>query len=259
MAEINWTVIIYLVVGLFALSGFFKGWWKEAVTTFFLVILVILLQLPGVATAVVDLINTGITFIWNIIPDSIKTFLQDVFANVFGISTASTDSPPLFDPGSATTWIIFLIAFMVIAILISRANLRRDWNKPGKYYVPTFAGSILGGLLGGLNGFILISLLRAYLTGTNLPTSSTASIGQLSATSNSVGMATVGFQATAVPQYSLLDNFGPWIVIVGGMVIFIAAINARYERKGLNFSPKKDKAPYGYTPYELMIKPAEKK
>ena len=50
--EINWSAITYYVIGLFALSGFFRGWWKEAITAFFLGILVFLLRTPDVALTI---------------------------------------------------------------------------------------------------------------------------------------------------------------------------------------------------------------
>ncbi len=257
MAEINWTVITYLVVGLFALSGFFKGWWKEAITTIFLVLLVSLLQLPGVATMVVDFINRIISFIWNILPPGIQDFLYNMMANVFGVTTASASTPPLFDPSSATTWIIFLIMFMILAIIIGRTGLQRDLHGQGRYYAPTFVGSISGGLLGALNGFILINLIKAYLTGASLPTSSMASSSQYaSPASSSMGVASVGFQATAVPQYSILDSFIPWIVILIGMGLFAAALGTRFSRQGLNVSAKK--IPPGYKGYDVVLKPPVK-
>jgi hypothetical protein len=260
MAEINWTVITYLVVGLFALSGFFKGWWKEAITAGFLVFLVFLLQQPEVATAVVDFINTIIMAIWNILPPGIKDFLYSMMANVFGVTTASADTPPLFDPGSATTWIIFLIVLMILAVIVGRLGLRRDLNGQGSYYAPTFVGSILGGLLGALNGFIIINLIKAYLVGINLPTS-TAANQYVVPTGGTVGVASVGFQATAVPQYSILDSFIPWIVIVGGMLVFITALGTRFNRQGLNVSPKKAskrEVVFGYKPYDVILKPPVK-
>ena len=49
--EINFTVLTYFAIGLFALNGLFRGWWKEAISTFFLILLVFLLQQPGVAAS----------------------------------------------------------------------------------------------------------------------------------------------------------------------------------------------------------------
>ena len=45
MVEVNWTLLTYLFIALFALGGYFKGWWKEAIVTVFLTVLVLLLQL----------------------------------------------------------------------------------------------------------------------------------------------------------------------------------------------------------------------
>ena len=45
--QINWMVLTYFVIGLFILNGFFRGWWKEAITLSFLAILGILFTAAG--------------------------------------------------------------------------------------------------------------------------------------------------------------------------------------------------------------------
>lgn len=257
MVQVNWTIVTYFVVGLFALSGFFKGWWKEAVTSFFLGVLVFLLLQSSVATTFISTINTLLTTVWNILPSSITSVLQTLFADVFGVSTASTGGALVFDPSNPTTWLVILIIFMIVAILIGRLGLRRDLTGAGRFYAPTFTGSILGGLLGGLNGFIIINLIKGYLQGTNLPgTTGVTGMVATTAASNSIGVANVGIQATNLPQYSILDSFIPWIVIVIGMLLFAAAIGTRYSRQGMNISAKK--VPYGYKGFEVIIKPPAK-
>ena len=62
--EIDWTVLTYAVIGLFALTGFFRGWWKEAVTTIFLVILLFFLQQPAIAESFVAVINNTTNCPW---------------------------------------------------------------------------------------------------------------------------------------------------------------------------------------------------
>ena len=106
MMAINWTVLMLLVIGLFALAGFFKGWWKEAITTIFLAILVFFLQVPGAAQFFIDLINFVIATVWRILPDFVLDFLD----TIFGIGT--TGGPPQIDASSPQTWLIMLILFI---------------------------------------------------------------------------------------------------------------------------------------------------
>ena len=75
--EINWTVLTYFIIGLFILNGFFRGWWKEALTTAILVFFVFLLQQPGVAEGFINLINGFLNSVWQILPESFRNFLQD--------------------------------------------------------------------------------------------------------------------------------------------------------------------------------------
>ncbi len=78
MMGINWTVLALLVIGLFALAGFFKGWWKEAITTIFLGILAFFLQVPDVAQLFIDLTNLVIFTIWKILPSFMLVFVETI-------------------------------------------------------------------------------------------------------------------------------------------------------------------------------------
>lgn len=261
MAQLNWTVITYFVVGIFALNGFFRGWWKEAVTTVFLTILVFLLNQPGVAELFISVVNSVLSAIWNALPADVQTMLSNGLEVGLGISTASTGGIQL-NPGDANTWFMVLLVFFILAILIGRLGLTRDLQKPsGYFYAPTFGGSIFGAVMGMLNGYLLSSLIREYLDGRSLPGStSVASTGQLSlaGSSNVVSAASsVGIQATDLPNFTILDSFLPWVILIVGLLIFFSLTSARYKRDGLNFKVKKD-APYGYKIIEVVPKPPAK-
>lgn len=246
MAEINWTVVTYLVVGVFALAGFYRGWWKEAFTTFLLVILIFLLKVPGVAQWLVDRLNDLLAAIQAFLPASVISLLQDVF----GLSTTGgVIQANSAEPG---TWLLILLLFVIFAILISILSLpnRADWNNKDKeeiFYELRPIGSVLGGLVGGLNGFIVINLVREYLDGRNLPGVQTSLPTEV-ATTGSVALPGVAAQATELPGFTILDGALPWIFIAIGLLIFITAIKNRYvlhkDQKG--FIKPYFLAPYGY-------------
>jgi hypothetical protein len=243
--EINWTMLTYAVIALFALSGFYKGWWKEAITAAFLALLMLLLKSPELAQSFVDGINWFVEVVWRIVPDSIKPTLEQVF-------DVGPGAVPIIDASDPTTWLIILVFLMLVSIIVSRSSLPNFG--PGRGYEVRPMGSVLGGLLGGLNGFIVMGLIRAYLNGSNLPGNGTGAPPTeiVTAAGGTIGVATtdVVITATDVPAFTLLDSYLPWVLMVLGGMVFIMALTNRVgmsTKDGYRkFSPKK---PYGYREY----------
>ena len=156
--QIDWMAIIYLVVGFFALIGFFRGWWKEAITAFFLGILVFLLRTPEMAQAVIDWLNPILLTVWNWLPSSV----HDLLATYLGLTSFQLDA------SSRQTWLVILLVMLGFSFLLSALLLPSQIRTAGSYttYVVTPLASFLGGLLGGLNGFLVINLVKEYLSGT---------------------------------------------------------------------------------------------
>lgn len=230
--QINWTVVTYIVIALFALSGFFRGWWKEGLTTFLLIILLFLLQFPGVAQGFIDILNSVLAAIWQLAPD----FLTSFFADVFGIS--STEAGIQADASDPNTWLLILLVFVVAAILISRILV------PGSREV-TPLGGVLGGLVGAFNGFIIINLVREYLDGRGLPGGTAPATEITMAGSSTVGMASPGLsiQAVDLPRFTILDSLIPWIVIIIGLFIFLTFLRTGFGVQGAKINPR---VPPGY-------------
>lgn len=243
--EINWTMLTYAVIALFALSGFYKGWWKEAITAAFLALLMFLLKSPELAQSFVDGINWFIELVWRIVPDSIKPTVEQVFDIGPGMV-------PTVDASDPTTWLIILVFLMLVSIIISRSSLPN--SGPGKGYEVRPMGSLLGGLLGGLNGFIFMGLIRAYLNGSNLPGGGTGAPPTeiVTAAGGTVGVATtdVVITATDVPAFTLLDSYLPWVLIVLGGMVFIMALTNRVGMSSKDgYRKVSQKQPYGYREY----------
>ena len=244
--EINWTVLTYFVIGLFALSGFFKGWWKEAMTTVLLAVLVFLLQNPTAAELVIETLNGILAAVWAFIPDSLLPTVDATVNNVLGVET--NGGAIQVDAGDASTWLIILILVIAASIIFSRTTLPGGIIQPGMRYAPTPTGSVLGGLIGGLNGFLIMNLIREYLDGRNLPGGLLTEIAPAGG-GGSVGIASSGvaIRAVEVPNFTILDSFLPWIIIGGGLLILLAVLRSRvgiHSNRG--FRKINYKVPYGY-------------
>lgn len=240
--QIDWTALTLAVIALFAVSGFFRGWWKEAVTTAFFAFLLFMLQAPSVAETFIGLINSTISFIWRIIPDSLLPMAE----SVFGVTSGEV---PALDASNPSTWIILMIFFMLAAVIIGRFTLRSDGGKAR--YEPGPIGSLLGGLLGGLNGFIFMGLIREYMSGRNLPGGETAALSSGAAaaagSNTATAMSEVTIQAVNLPAFTITDSFLPWVLMLFGAGVLIMALTNRTAVSNKDgFRKVSTKTPYGY-------------
>jgi hypothetical protein len=206
--EINWTLITYLIVGIFALSGFFKGWWKEAITTFFLGILIFFLVVPSAAQWFINTINSLILRVWDLL-------------SRWSITTP--ENLVQLNASSAQTWLIILLLFIGLAIFISRASLSSVPHTRGSYatYTITPIGSILGTILGALNGFLIVTLVRQYLEGSNLPGGNglPTEIVMTSGGVITAGPSAGDIQVTNLPSFTFFNALLPWLIIVFGILM----------------------------------------
>ena len=237
--QLNWTVITILVVTFFAVNGLFKGWWREAVTTFMLVLLLFLLQQPGMATQLVALLNTALNA------------LLGVFSQLFGSYLTLNTATIQLSADDSQTWIVILFVVLGSASLLSRLMLRSG------FYTVNPIGHVLGLGLGGFNGFFVLNLLREYLDGRSLPgnvaqaaaaSASTGDITIVSSSTLSQPAATVSMQAVDLPNFTLMDSFIPWLVIGFGLFLLLAMVRTRLrlesnpsEGQRITYHP-----PYGY-------------
>jgi hypothetical protein len=246
--EISWTILAYIIIGLFALSGFFKGWWKEAVTTWFLAFLVFLLYFPPLAQLVISLINFIFATIARLLPNTWRANLQNFLEATLGITTV--DGAIQLDAGNGGTWLVILLLFIGLAIFISRSSLPSDFRSGLKeVYRPGLWASLLGAAIGALNGFIIISLITAYLNGANLP-GATAAVRQAAPPAQGL------VQAVAVPNFVITESFLPWILIVIGLVVFVLAISNRIviTRDKEGYVKVDYRKPLGYEERDITVR-----
>ena len=240
--QIDWTALTLAVIALFAISGFFRGWWKEAMMTAFFALLLFMLQMPQLADAFIGSINWVIDLIWGIIPNSLKPMAE----SILGVGVGEV---PALDASNPSTWLIILIFVMLVSIVFSRFTLRSDGGKT-RYEVSPL-GSLLGGLLGGLNGFIFMGLIREYLNGRNLPggIDSTLPTEIVQTGSGPAAMASseVTIQAVNIPPFTITDSFLPWVLVLIGLGVLLMALT---NRTGISnqdgFRKIHTKTPFGY-------------
>ncbi|RME70886.1 MAG: hypothetical protein D6784_15950 [Chloroflexi bacterium] len=236
--EINWPVLIYLAIGIFVLAGFSSGWWKEAFVTFFLGLLVFLLQNPDSAQALIDGFNQAVAGLWAVLPPS----LVDLLAQGMGLPAGTV---PQANPSSPTTWLAVLMVGMAIATQIGRLALPSSFSL-------SLMGRLVGGVLGGVNGLLVVNLIREYLDGRSLPgATTTATVTGVRIVGGSTApppAAAITVRAADLPPTTILDSGLPWIVIGIGLFLFVAAVvnSLKIETNAEKMRRITVKKPFGY-------------
>ena len=207
----DFQVFFYMVIGIFGLAGFMRGWWKEAITTGLLVFLLAMLKYPDLAAAVVDLLNQGLDLLSQLL---IKAgLLQQSIAHI--------------DPANSQFYIFTLVFFVIISYFIGR-------SAAGTLNI-TVGGRMFGAILGLLNGFIILSLFREYILQRYLPNTGIAT--------STAAASTATMTVSNVPQQTVMDGAGIWILIIGGVLLLFFAISSRISYTS---GKVKTRAPIGY-------------
>jgi hypothetical protein len=215
---INWPLVACFTIGFFAISGLFRGWWKEAVTTIVLGFFILLLLNPDWADAFINVINQLIATVWSLIPDGIIVAFNNLFETLFGTSLGT--GPVQLDASSAQTWLMILGLSVGFSILLGRAGLGEN---------PSILGRFIGAIVGAVNGFLVLSLTREYLDGRALP-GREAPVSEIPViTSNTYGPAAtqLGVTITNLPLSTILDSVVPWIVVGIGLLFFFSILKSR--------------------------------
>ena len=217
---IDFQSFILMVIGIFGLVGFMRGWWKEAITTGLLVLLLFLLRRPELADGIFDFINRLIKLI--------ATFFQarSLELNEIAAAAGTVDAPNI-DPSAFQVYLVLLVALIVISYFAGNASLADKTITP--------IARLFGGVLGLVNGFIILSLAREYILRRFLPGSG------ISAASAVPDQVTITI--SNVPQSSIMDGFTAWAVIIAGVLVVVLAFGTRYEYQSGKLKPR---TPLGY-------------
>jgi hypothetical protein len=139
-----------------------------------------------------------------------------------------------------------------LSVILSRLLLPNHVRDAKTYntYVVTPLGSFLGGLLGGLNGFLIINLIKEYLSGGSLPTGTEEPATELAvAGGQSIGIASsgVGLEVTDLPGFLSINNIWGWLAVLLGLLLLAFVIRSRmtgvksprgYKRMDINQKEK---------------------
>jgi len=217
--DISYETLMIIVVALFALSGFLRGWWREGITTIFLILLTIFLTSPDLAESIITFVNDVIQTGWNIIGGLFETL------GITEPTVGATSTPPIvINPDDRTTFIIILIVMVLLSYFTSKITL-------GGRTV-TVGGRIFGGILGAINGFLAFNLVKEYIVGRFFPATG------LSAQSAAPSQLSIAI--TDVPPESVFTDTSQLLVIGIGVVILALLLANRLTSKG------KRREPWGY-------------
>jgi hypothetical protein len=215
IVQVDYNVLAYMIVGVFGLVGFFRGWWKEAITAGLLTLLLVMLTVPAVATVIVNALNTVVDTVWN--------FIQSIRQSSPAVaSVAQVGAPPDVNPQRYWVYVIMLVVLVLASYFIGKIGLTQGLS----------AGSrLLGAIVGFYNGFIAVSLLREFVIGRYLP-------GASAAAASATPPSTVSVQVMNLPQASATDYPTVFILIAVGFLLFIIALITGFNIQGVKFSRK---------------------
>jgi uncharacterized membrane protein required for colicin V production len=238
LIEIDYQALVYMIIGAFGLVGFFRGWWKEAITTGLLTLLLLMLKVPSIATRIVQIMDTIVNTIWN--------FIQSLReSSSFVASTVQVGPPPDVNPQRYWVYVITLVVLVIVSYFIGKTGLTQNVAAGGR---------LLGAILGFYNGFVVISLVREFIIGRFLP-------GAAAAAATATPPSTLSIQVVNMPQTSIADTPTIYLLIGVGLLLFIIAIGAAWKFEWAKISrkplplyrkpPAKAKAPG----FDIEVKP----
>ncbi len=197
--SIDYTVLLYIMVGLFALVGFFRGWLKEGITTLFLVLLITMLTRPEMAKVIIGYINNIIKLFWIIVETGGRLEVEALS------EAAKTVEPPIrLDPENSQLYVGALVFLVVLSYMTGKITFGGEGLSA--------ASRLMGGILGALNGYLILSLAREYVLGFFLRPEEivTQEIPER-----------LSIQIEDMPRQSLLQGYFLVFVMVGGLIVFL--------------------------------------
>lgn len=226
--DIDFNTLMIVIIALFALSGYLRGWWREGITTIFLILLVIFLTQPDLARRIIEFINSLLGMLSLIVETRGSFEAQAVSA------AAETPPPIVLDPNDRSLYVIILVVIVLLAYFTSRITL-------GNRTI-SFGARIFGGILGAINGFIAVNLVKEFIVGRFFP--GTGLTAQAAAPS------TLSVSVSDVPPENVFTN-APLLLVLGlGLVVLALILANRFTRTGR-------RVPWGYE-REYVIKTEKK-
>jgi uncharacterized membrane protein required for colicin V production len=209
---VDYMVLMWMVIILFGLVGFYRGWWKEGLTTGFLTLLVILLQFPGLAEAIISTLNKLIKLVYVVL----KARTLDI-ERIAEVAREIGEPPIKIDPAANETYLVALVGLLVISYIVGRVSISK------KALGPSFLGALFGTIFGLLNGFTVVSLVREYVVGRYLPDATEDVVAQAATTT------TIALSVEDMPMPSVMEGLAPWLLVSIGAVALFAVLATRWS------------------------------
>jgi hypothetical protein len=216
LIQIDYKVLAYMIVGVFGLVGFFRGWWKEAITTGLLTLLLLMLKVPSIATVIVQIMDRIVNSVW--------AFIQSLQQSSGPVASAaaSVGPPPNVDPQRYWIYVITLVVLVIASYFIGKIGLTQGLSAGAR---------LLGAIAGFYNGFVAISLVREFVIGRFLP-------GAPAFAATATPPSTVSVQVVNMPQSSIADAPTVFFLIGIGFLLFLIAIGTAVKFEKVKISRK---------------------
>jgi hypothetical protein len=195
---IDYSDLMTLVLFLFALVGFMRGWYKEGITSFCTAALAILVWKPAIAREIIDKLNEIIKIV-------VMLFKSGFSLDPSKIMAQSVDPDLLLNSDSYRLYLVLTIALLILSYFVGEATFK-DRLTP--------LGRLLGGLLGIFNGYVILSVTKQYMV------NDLSAKGQITAQANELSI-----QMTDVPMSNIFAGYGiifVFIVVIGVVALLVA-------------------------------------
>lgn len=206
----DYAVLMWMVIILFGMVGFFRGWWKEGLTTGFLTLLIVLLKFPGLAECIINNTNKILKILYIVI---VARSLD--IERIAEVAREIEEIPIRIDATDYRVYIVGLIGLLIVSYIFGKIGVS------GKVVGPNVLGALLGAIFGLLNGFTVISLVREYTLGRYLPGAAEAEAAEAAAVTS------IALTVEEMPTPSVVEGWVPWLIVAVGALLLLAVLATR--------------------------------
>jgi len=195
---INYSELLILVLAIFGFVGVMRGWYKEGITSLFVVALALLVWKPSIAREIIDLVNKIIKLVVMFVKAGFSLDPSKIVAQ-------SVKEDWLLEPDSYRIYIVLLVVMLAGSYLVGDATFKDKLTPLGR---------IVGGILGLCNGYVVLALVRQYML------DYLRSRNQFLAASNELSM-----QLKDVPTENFFAGYGiifVFVVMIGVVALLVA-------------------------------------
>jgi len=195
---INYSELLILVLAIFGFVGVMRGWYKEGITSLFVVALALLVWKPSIAREIIDLVNKIIKLVVMFVKAGFSLDPSKIVAQ-------SVKEDWLLEPDSYRIYIVLLVVMLAGSYLVGDATFKDKLTPLGR---------IVGGILGLCNGYVVLALVRQYML------DYLRSRNQFLAASNELSM-----QLKDMPTENFFAGYGiifVFVVMIGVVALLVA-------------------------------------